>query len=154
MKTTMKFLSLCILCVMGVFAVPPATAQEHVPSKVDIAWNRFYDYEEFTQLLHQLVEAYPELLSLQSIGQSEQGREMWVVTLNNPKTGPDTDKPAMWIDGNVHGNEIQAAETVIYSIWYLTKSFGKVDQLTELIDRTAFYFSAFTESRRAGLLVC
>ena len=65
---------------------------------------------------------------------------MWLVTLNNPKTGPDTDKPAMWIDGNVHGNEIQAGETVLYSIWYLTKSYGQVESLTKLMDRTAFYF--------------
>jgi hypothetical protein len=118
----------------------PAAAQQQVPSRVEIAWNRFYDYDEITELLNGLVEAYPELLSLQSIGQSEQGREMWLVTLNNPETGPDTVKPAMWIDGNVHGNEIQAAETVVYSIWYLTKSYGEVESLTELMDRCAFYF--------------
>ena len=28
----------------------------------------------------------------------------------------------------------------MYSIWYLTKSYGKVDQITELMDRTTFYF--------------
>jgi len=117
-----------------------AAAQQQTPSKVDIAFNRFYDYQEYTELLKKLVAAYPEILSLQSIGKSEQGREMWLVTLNNPKTGADTEKPAMWIDGNVHGNEIQATETVIYSMWYLAKSYGHVEPLTKLIDRTAFYF--------------
>ncbi len=115
-------------------------AQQQLPSKVNIAWNRFYDYDQISQLMRQLVDAYPELLSMQSIGKSEQGREMWLVTLNNPNTGPDTDKPAIYIDGNVHGNEIQGAEAVVYSIWYLTKSYGKVDSLTELMDRVAFYF--------------
>jgi len=116
------------------------SAQQQVPSKVDVAFNRFYNYDEYTDILKKLAAAYPELLSLQSIGKSEQGREMWLVTLNNPKTGPDTEKPARWIDGNVHGNEIQAGETVIYAIWYLAKSHGKVDSLTRLIDRCAFYF--------------
>ena len=115
-------------------------AQQQLPSKVNIAWNRFYDYDEISQLMRQLVDAYPELLSMQSIGKSEQGREMWLVTLNNPKTGSDTEKPAIYIDGNVHGNEIQGAEAVVYSIWYLTKSYGKVESLTELMDRVAFYF--------------
>lgn len=117
-----------------------AHAQQQIPSKVDVAWNRYYDYTEVTQIVKDLVDAYPDLLTLESLGKSEQGRDLWVVTLNNPKTGKDTDKPAMYIDGNVHGNEIQATETVLYSIWYLTKSYGKVDQLTQLIDRVAFYF--------------
>jgi hypothetical protein len=46
----------------------------------------------------------------------------------------------MWIDGNVHGNEIQAGETVLYTIQYLARSYGEVDSLTKLIDRAAFYF--------------
>lgn len=117
-----------------------ATAQQQISSKVDVAFNRFYNYDEYTDVLKKLAAAYPELLTLQSIGKSEQGREMWLVTLNNPKTGADTEKPAMWIDGNVHGNEIQAGETVIYSIWYLAKSYDKVDSLTRLMDRCAFYF--------------
>jgi len=117
-----------------------AIAQQQIPSKVDIAWNRFYDFDESEKIIKDLVKAYPELLTLRSLGKSEQGRDMWMVILNNPETGEDTEKPAMYIDGNVHGNEIQATETVLYSIWYLTKSYGEVEQLTELIDRTAFYF--------------
>lgn len=115
-------------------------AQQQVPSKVEIAWNRFYDFDEMEQILKELVAAYPDLLTLQSLGKSEQGRDMWLVILNNPKTGEDTAKPAMYIDGNVHGNEIQATETVLYSIWYLTKGHGQIDQITDLVDRTAFYF--------------
>ncbi len=129
---------------LGVLAMSllcgPAFAQKHVPSKVDISWNRFYDYKEMTALLKQLEKAYPDLLSLQSLGQSEQGREMWLMTLNNSDTGKDTDKPAMYIDGNIHGNEVQAMEVVLYSIWYLAKMYGNNDDITELIDRCAFYF--------------
>lgn len=117
-----------------------AIAQQQVPSKVDVAWNRFYDFDEMEKIIKDLVAAYPDLLTLESLGKSEQGRDMWLVILNNPMTGEDTEKPAMYIDGNVHGNEIQATETVLYSIWYLTKSYGEVEQLTDLIDRTAFYF--------------
>lgn len=117
-----------------------AHAQQQIPSKVDVSWNRFYDYEEVTQIVKDLVAAYPDLLSFESLGKSEQGRDLWVITLNNPKTGKPETKPAMYIDGNVHGNEIQATETVLYSIWYLTKSYGQVEQLTDLVDRVAFYF--------------
>ena len=117
-----------------------AIAQQQIESRVDVSWNRFYDYDEMTVIIHDLVDAYPGLLTLESLGKSEQGREMWLITLNNPATGEADEKPAMYIDGNVHGNEIQATETVLYSIWYLTKSYGEVEQLTELMDRVSFYF--------------
>lgn len=125
----------------GALAAPPfAAAQHQYPSKVDIAFNRFYDYQQTTDLLHQLVAAYPELLSIQSLGKSIGGRDIWCVTLNNPKTGEELTKAAMFIDGNIHGNEIQASETVVYSIWYLTKSYGNVEALTKLVDERVFYF--------------
>ncbi|MDF1808592.1 MAG: M14 family metallopeptidase [Phycisphaerales bacterium] len=140
MKNTLRSITIMgALAVSSLFA-PMTLAQQQVPSKVDISWNRYYDSDETTEIVHKLVKAYPDLLSVESLGKSEQGRDLWVITLNNKKTGKDTDKPAMYIDGNVHGNEIQATETVLYSIWYLTKSYGEVDQLTELIDRVAFYF--------------
>lgn len=119
---------------------PPLLAQPAPESKVPIAWNRYYDYAEMTDLLKQLVAAYPNLLSMESIGKSELGRELWMVTLNNPATGPAADKPAMYIDGNVHGNEVQATETVLYSLWYLVSAHGSVPAITELCDRSVFHF--------------
>jgi len=110
------------------------------PSKVDIGWNRLYDYDEVVDICRSLVAAYPELLKLESIGRSYQGRDMWALTLGVEKTGPHDSKPAMYIDGNIHGNEVQGTEVVLYTIWYLTKSYGKVDRLTALLDRATFYF--------------
>ena len=136
MKTllTLAGLLLCLLPASG------AAAQQQIDSRVDIAWNRFYDFEEMTGIIKELVDAYPELLTLVDIGKSHQGRPMWLVILNNPATGEDTSKPAMWVDGNIHGNEIQAAETVLYSIWYLASAYGQVPRITELVDRTSWYF--------------
>jgi len=117
-----------------------ASAQYPYPSKVDLRFDHWYDYTEMTEALHALTDAYPELLTIESIGQSVGGRDIWLITLNNPETGLDTDKAAMFIDGNIHGNEVQAAETVLYSIWYLTKSYGTIERLTKLVDERAFYF--------------
>ena len=136
MTRSMILLSLLLGSLFG----SHATAQQQIDSRVDIAWNRYYDFDEMTDLLKRMVDAYPELLTLHDLGDSEEGREIWLVILNNPETGPDTDKPAMWIDGNVHGNEIQATETVLYSIWYLASAWGQVPKITELVDRTAWYF--------------
>jgi hypothetical protein len=120
-------------------AAPHAEAQQQLESKVPIAFNRFYDEPEIVDLCRKLCAAYPDLASMEEIGKSVQGRPMYAITVNNPKTGPDSSKPAMYIDGNIHGNEIQAAEVVVYTLWYLLAGYGKVDAITELVDRSAIY---------------
>ncbi len=117
-----------------------AGAQQQISSKVPLAFNRFYDTAELFDALARIAAAYPELVTVTEIGKSAEGRPMLVATLNNPATGRDIDKPAMWIDGNIHGNEIQAAETVLYSLWYLASGYGQVAEVTELVDRCSFYF--------------
>ncbi len=130
-------LFVAILAVAG--APAGARAQAHHPSRVTFTFDHLYTYEEMSAAFHEIVAAYPELLSIQSIGKSYEGRDLWLITVNNRKTGGDRDKPAMYIDGNIHGNEVQAAEVAFYTIWYLTKSYGAVETLTELLDDCAFY---------------
>ncbi|CAG0992470.1 Carboxypeptidase T [Phycisphaerales bacterium] len=117
-----------------------APAQEHIPAKVEIPFNRYYRYAEMEEWLRKIAAAYPEIVELRNIGKSLEGRDLWVAVVNNPRTGPDTSKPAMWIDGNVHGNEIQAGEATLYSLWYLTKAQGHNADLTKLLDNYSFYF--------------
>ncbi|HMP38456.1 MAG TPA: M14 family metallopeptidase [Phycisphaerales bacterium] len=132
--------ALLLLAAAALSPVRPASAQQQLDSRVPIAFNRFYDFDEFVALLRRLVDAYPELLTMESLGKSVHGRDIWLVTLNNPATGPDGAKPAMYIDGSIHANEVQASETVLYSIWYLVSAYGAVPSITRLVDSTAFYF--------------
>ncbi len=107
--------------------------------RVEIAWNRLYDFEDIYAHLDRLVAEWPDLLSMQVIGHSVENREMRVYTLNNGATGADTEKPAFWLDGNVHGNEVQGGEGVVYCAWYLLENYGTNERVTELVDRSAFY---------------
>lgn len=137
-KTLLRLL-ICNLVALVALA-QSSDAQQQLPAKVEIAWNRFYDYDQVLAIIQRLVAAYPHLLSVEEIGRSVQGRPLIVVTLNNQSTGAPQSKPAMWIDGNIHGNEVQATETVLYSIDYLCRAHGVVAPLTELVDQSTFYF--------------
>jgi len=116
----------------------PGLAAGRAP-KVEIAWNRLYDTADLYAHFDRLVAKWPELFSMQVIGHSVESREMRVYTLNNPKTGAEADKPAMWVDGNVHGNEVQGGEAVLYLAWYLLENYGTNARATELVDNTVFY---------------
>lgn len=133
-----KIIFVSTLVLLAVLATP-IMAQPSNP-KVEIRFNRYYDYDELSSLLKQLSEAYPELAKLESVGKSYQDRDIWVMTINNEKTGPELHKPAFYMDGNIHGNEIQAGEVCLYTIWYLLSNYGEMERVTKLVDRAAFYF--------------
>ena len=46
----------------------------------------------------------------------------------------------MYVDGAIHANEIQGTETTLYVIDYLLRNYGRLDPVTELLDRGVFYF--------------
>ncbi len=108
-------------------------------AEVNLSFDHFYDYAELTRALRSLADAYPRFVTLTSAGKSYLGKEIWAVILNNPETGPAEKKPGYYIDGNVHGNEIQGTEVALYAVWYLLKNYGKTDLATRLLDEKAFY---------------
>ncbi|MGP1347659.1 MAG: M14 family metallopeptidase [Phycisphaerales bacterium] len=120
------------------FGGAPAAATPTVDSRHEIAWNRYYTVEQTDEHMRALARAYPDLIEVRTIGQSGLGRDLLVAIITAP--GSDhRSKPAMWIDGSIHANEIQATEVVLYSLWYLATYYGHNDRITELLDDYAFY---------------
>ncbi len=107
--------------------------------KVEVAWNRFYDNEGLAAILAELQQAFPELTKLYSIGTSSEGRDLWCLEVTARKVGDPDRKPGMYIDGNIHGNEVQAGEVVAYTAWYLCHQYGRLEKVTELLNERVFY---------------
>jgi len=121
-------------CLTSLFSVTLSGAE------VKLSFDHFYNHAEMTEALKALQKANPQFMKLISLGKSHQGRDIWAVILNNSKTGPAEHKSGFYIDGNIHGNEIQGTEVALYAIWYLLKNYGKTDLATRLLDERAFYF--------------
>ena len=92
------------------------------PFKTRIDINRWHGYDELVADLERLQRAFPKFLTLSSIGTSVEGRDIKVMTILNPDTGAEATKAGMYIEANVHGNEIQGAEVCLYTIWYLWRT--------------------------------
>ncbi len=116
------------------------SSQTLSPAEVKLSFDHFYNNAELTAALKALQKANPQFMKMVSLGKTHQGRDIWGVILNNPKTGPAEHKSGFYIDGNIHGNEIQGTEVALYAIWYLLKNYGKTDLATRLLDERAFYF--------------
>ena len=104
-----------------------------------ISHDRYYRYDAFTTILKQLVQEYPKLLSIESTGKSFEGRDIWVLTVTNQATGPAADKPAYWVDANIHASELAGGAAALYLIDTLTRGYGQQDTITRCLDSRAFY---------------
>jgi hypothetical protein len=92
----------------------------------------YLNYAELTAHLHDLVARYPELVRLESLGQTFEQREIWLLTLTRFATGEARDKPALWIDGNIHGTELSASSACLHLVEQLLEQ-------PDLLDARAFY---------------
>lgn len=127
--------------------VPPWTedappTKDGTPSKgpnVEIPWDRYYSLDEVHGLQRKLAAAYPDLITNQVIGKSVEGRDLLLTTINDTSTGTPDAKPAFWCDGNIHGNEVQAAEACLYLIWYLAENRTKLPRIQALLENHAFH---------------
>lgn len=109
--------------------------------RVNVNWSRYYDYQQTTGILQNLVAAYPHLARLESVGKSIGGREMWVMTITDFSTGSESRKPGFWIDGSIHANEIQATEVCTYTAWFLLEMYGENDFVRGLLRDRVFYIA-------------
>ncbi|MCE9583792.1 MAG: peptidase M14 [Planctomycetes bacterium] len=108
-------------------------------AKVEIRWDRFYDNKELGELMEKLAAAFPGLTKLHAVGVSVGGRAIRAIEVTNFAKGDAARKAGFYIDGNIHGNEVQGAEVALYTAWYLLENYGKVAMVTELMDTRVFY---------------
>ena len=101
--------------------------------------SRFYKYDEIVAFLSAVEKEYPDLVTVSSIGKSHEGRDIMLATLTNKKTGADTEKPAYWIDANIHAGEVTGCTVALYTIWNYTANYGKDERMTRLLNDYAVY---------------
>ncbi|MGB5526638.1 MAG: M14 family metallopeptidase, partial [Gemmatimonadota bacterium] len=121
--------------------------------KVPVSWDRYYDHAAVEDIGRRLEEAYPDRCRLGSIGKSYEGRDIWLITVSNFRVGDADRKPAMYIDGNIHSNEIQGQEIALYTAWYLCEMADRVPWVSDLLDeRTMYVVPSINPDGRAAFM--
>ncbi len=105
----------------------------------EIQFDRFYRYNDLTDIIQAFAREYPKLVKVESIGKSYEGRDIWLLAVTNFATGPDSEKPALWVDGNIHASELSPSSTCLYFVNKLTKEYGTNPEITRVLDTRVFY---------------
>lgn len=101
-----------------------------------VTYDRYLRYQELTETLHELAGSHADLMRLESIGKSFEGRDIWcaIVTAG----GQDREKPALWIDGNIHASEVSASSACLHLLERLL--LGRDEPaISHLLATRAFY---------------
>jgi hypothetical protein len=105
----------------------------------------YVSYEQLTAQLHAWVEAYPEVVSLLSIGKSAEGRDIWTLVIGRD---PKRVRPSAWVDGNMHASELCGSSVSLALAEDLIRLHTKQENLrnlprtvTKTLDDVLFYIT-------------
>jgi len=138
----MKFAKTILLLAVVLALIPQGALTQKNPTppfKVKLDFNRWHDTNDLYADMKRLAAAFPKFVKVGSIGTTVTGRDIMLVSVNNPDTGPELSKAAFYIESNIHGNEIQGGEICLYTIWYLMENYGRLEPITRLVDERVFY---------------
>jgi len=110
-----------------------ASRARPVPS---LPFRHFLTYAEMEAFLGKLVAARPKLATLGSLGRSREGREVYCLTLTEPRTGAAEDKPAYLIHGNIHAAELSGTHAALFTARQLLADYPR---RTRILERVAFH---------------
>ncbi len=114
-------------------ATPIVSAQVGQPDIIQEHW--YHSYATLTLDLNEWADDYPEIVVLLSVGQTELGRELWMLQISDwsKETKEDgTKKDVVYIDGGHHGNEHLGTELAFLTAQFYIEGWSSGD--TEVIE--------------------
>src|SRR4051812_10513977 len=97
----------------------PVTPGIWVAESSDYRPDRYYRYAELTELLQKWAADNPDIVTIESIGTSLEGRDIWALTITDRATGEPDTKPAYFVDANIHAQEVTGCATVLWMVNHL-----------------------------------
>ena len=91
--------------------------------------NHFYNYKEICAYIHAAQKAHPNVMDVQSLAKTVEGRDIWGITLC--KGGNPEEKPAFYVQGGIHAQEGMGITCCLNFLWTVLEKHPEVlDKLT------------------------
>src|SRR5258706_366229 len=101
--------------------------------------DRFYRHADLTAILNAFVARRPDLFSIESIGRSHEGRDIWLMTVARRRDAAPGDRPAFWVDGNIHACELTASTACLHFLQALEEGETADPDIRRLLDTRTVY---------------
>lgn len=106
----------------------------------DTTWDAYPKYSEYVAKMQYYATTYPTLCSLQSIGTTQGGRDLWVLKITDNVT-VNEGEPEFFYTSTMHGDELVGFPLMIRLIDYLLTNYGTDTEVTNLVNSTEIYIN-------------
>lgn len=101
--------------------------------------DKYLNFHELSEFLKTISSKFPTITELESLGQSPEGRDYWLLTLSDKSMAPSS-KPALWIDANTHAGEVCGSQAALHTIDYICAEHAKKNaEIIALLERFTIY---------------
>ena len=111
---------------------------QQLPRFPNLSW-QYHNYTSMTTFLRHVSTIYSNLTALYSIGQSVQGRELWVMVVSRSPYEHMVGKPNVKYVANMHGNEAVGRELMLHFILHLVQNYETDYYVRWLLDNTRIH---------------
>ena len=119
-----RFSGLFCLLLTLLLALPSiGMSSSNAPPGTTSAYH-YRTYLEMTTELQALAQKYPEIMSLQSIGKTYEGRDIWLVKLSR-NVSVEEQEPSLLFMGAHHGNEKPGPAVCMFFINYMVENYTR-----------------------------
>ncbi len=96
-------------------------------------------YEQVTTMLQTMADHHPDIASLESLGQTLEGRDVWMLQIGNPAGVPLEQRPALLIAANLEGDQLIGSELALATAHHLLNEYASDEAIQALVDEHVFY---------------
>ncbi len=100
---------------------------------------QYHDYSQMTGFMDSINALYPEITKKISIGQSVESLELWAFLVSDHPDSSENEAEVR-LAANIHGDEPVGRELCLTMIDSLTKTYGSVPAITDLVDNREIWF--------------
>ena len=107
------------------------------PTGADL-FGRYLRYDELRAALDHLASLRPGWMAVEALTSTPEGRELVAVTVTDPRTGPASEKPAFYVDANIHARELPGGPVCLRLLHELLSG-AERPEIAALLADNAFY---------------
>ncbi len=101
--------------------------------------SQYRTYDDMTAALRRTVRAHSDIARMESLGNTIEGRDIWMIEIANRSGTPLDARPGLLIVANLEGDHLVGSELAVRTVEYLLANYESDPEVKDRVDNHVFY---------------